>query len=220
MLYPYQLIRSKRRTLALVINRDGELEARAPMKMPLDVIEAFIMRKQNWIKTKMEQVRQSKVKPRLYLAGERFLYLGREYELMFSDDLRLPVELNDKLCLASRHQHRAKKVLLEWFNQEAYNYIIHRVEFYAIVIGCTPKLIKISHAMQRWGSCSIKGRVNFSWRLIMAPPGIIDYVVVHELVHLKQHDHSKAFWQKVEAILPDYKERRKWLKTNGVSLVL
>lgn len=216
----YNLTRSKRRTLALIITKEGILEVRAPLKMPLETIEAFIMRKHSWINKKIEQVNQRKVNPRQYIAGEMFLYQGQEYELSFSDDQKLPVELNEKLCIASRHQHRAKKVLAQWLMLQAQIVILQRVQHFVDITGYTPKQIKMSNAMHRWGSCSAKGNVNFCWRLIMAPPGIIDYVVVHELVHLNQHDHSKAFWSKVEQIMPDYKTRRNWLKIHGVTLVL
>ena len=220
MIFDYKLIRSQRRTLALHITKDGNLEARAPIKLPLETIEAFIHKKQDWITSKMEQINNRKVQPKTYKAGETFLYLGQSYELSFSETQKLPVELKDKLYVASRHQHRAKKVLIQWLWLEAHILILKRVQHYMALTGYAPKDIKMSTAQHRWGSCSALGNVNFCWRLIMAPLEIIDYVVVHELVHLKQHDHSKAFWSKVEHIMPDYKARRLWLKTHGAELTL
>ncbi len=216
----YNLIRSRRKTLALMITKEGELEARAPLKLSLDVIEAFIQRKQNWIEQKIELINQRKVKPKEYMAGESFLYLGQSYELEISDAFSLPVVLTDKLYLATRHQHRAKKVLLDWFRREAQRVLSERVGYFTTITGCSPQTIKMSNAVQRWGSCSARGNVNFSWRLVMAPLDIIDYVIVHELVHMKQHDHSHKFWVLVEQIMPDYQERRKWLKVHGATLVL
>ena len=98
--------------------------------------------------------------------------------------------------------------------------LTERVEFFAHAQGFKVKKIRISSARTRWGSCSAKGTLSFTWRLVMAPPDVIDYVVVHELCHLKELNHSKAFWAQVEAILPDYKTRRKWLKDNGAKLHL
>jgi hypothetical protein len=86
--------------------------------------------------------------------------------------------------------------------------------WFSIKTGHIPTSIRITDARQRWGSCTHKGGLNFSWRLIQAPPKIVDYVVVHELVHISQPDHSKKFWNKVREILPDYERRRKWLREN------
>jgi predicted metal-dependent hydrolase len=216
----YRLIRSGRKTLALIITKEGKLQARAPLSMPIEAIEAFILKKQNWIEEKIEQIKSRKAAPKTYIEGDSFLYLGKSYELAFSDEIKLHLELKDKLCIASRYQHRVKYVLAYWYRSEAYKFILARVQHYSALMGCFPKDVKISNALHRWGSCSIKGNVNLSWRLIMAPLEIIDYVVVHELVHLGQHDHSKAFWAKVEQIIPDYKKRRKWLKENGAKLIL
>jgi predicted metal-dependent hydrolase len=80
--------------------------------------------------------------------------------------------------------------------------------------------VRISSARTRWGSCSQKGNLSFTWRLVMAPPDVIDYVVVHELCHTREMNHSRSFWEQVEAILPDFRQRRRWLKEYGKLLVL
>ena len=98
--------------------------------------------------------------------------------------------------------------------------MIERVAFFARSQDVKPGKLCISSARTRWGSCSAKGTLSFTWRLVMAPLDIIDYVVVHELCHLKEMNHSRAFWERVETILPDYKRRRKWLKENGGALRL
>ena len=216
----YRLIRSARKSLALVITKEGKLEARAPRSMPTETIEAFILKKQKWIEEKIEQIKSRKAAPKTYTEGDSFLYLGQSYELAFSDETLLPLVLKDKFYIASRYQHRVKYVMAYWYRLEAYKLLLTRVQHYSALTGIFPKEVKLSNASHRWGSCSFKGNINLCWRLIMAPLKIIDYVVVHELVHLKQHDHSKLFWAKLEQIMPDYKERRKWLKINGVSLVL
>jgi predicted metal-dependent hydrolase len=86
--------------------------------------------------------------------------------------------------------------------------------WFSMMTGYAPASIRISDARRRWGSCTYNGGLNFSWRLIQAPLEIVDYVIVHELVHLRQHDHSKKFWDKVEALMPDYERRREWLRKN------
>lgn len=106
------------------------------------------------------------------------------------------------------------------YRQAAREYFAARVAHYEPIIGVTHGSIAIRDQKTRWGSCSAKGNLNFNWRLMLAPPRILDYVVVHELCHRKEMNHSKAFWNAVETVLPDYRECRKWLKENGKTLVL
>ena len=103
--------------------------------------------------------------------------------------------------------------------EEALKVIPARVEYFAKVIGVTYGKITIRNQKTRWGSCSSKGNLNFNCLLMLAPPEVLDYVVVHELCHRKQMNHSKAFWSEVEKVLPDYKEARKWLKEEGSQMI-
>lgn len=102
---------------------------------------------------------------------------------------------------------------------EALKVIPERVEYFAKVIGVTYGKITVRNQKTRWGSCSSKGNLNFNCLLMLAPPEVLDYVVVHELCHRKQMNHSKAFWLEVEKVLPDYKEARKWLKEDGSQMI-
>ena len=106
------------------------------------------------------------------------------------------------------------------YRAAAKRYIYERVEYYLPITGGHYSSIRISDPKTRWGSCSSNGTLSFSWRLMLAPPRVLDYVVIHELCHLTYMDHSKLFWKKVESIDPDYKEHRRWLKENGDSLLL
>ena len=102
---------------------------------------------------------------------------------------------------------------------EALKVIPERVEYFAKVIGVTYGKITVRNQKTRWGSCSSKGNLNFNCLLMLAPPEVLDYVVVHELCHRRQMNHSKAFWLEVEKVLPDYKEARKWLKEEGSQMI-
>ena len=119
--------------------------------------------------------------------------------------------------MAQSAQGQAAQLFEQWYRQQARTVFTERVELYAQKYGFEYAKIRISSARTRWGSCSSKGTLSFTWRLVMAPLEIVDYVVVHELSHLREHNHSKAFWAQVAAILPDYKSRRKWLKVNGTN---
>jgi len=104
---------------------------------------------------------------------------------------------------------------MDWYKERAYEKISERVQWYALKNGFQYNKIKITQAQKRWGSCSSKGNLNFSWRLIMAPLPVVDYVVVHELAHLVEKNHSKAFWSKVKMLMTDYQKQQEWLKRNG-----
>ena len=113
-----------------------------------------------------------------------------------------------------------KKALEQRYRQAAKEYFPSRVAYYEQIIGVTHASIRIRDQKTRWGSCSSKGNLNFNWRLMLAPPRVLDYVVVHELCHRKEMNHSKAFWDAVETVLPDYVQLLKWLKDNGGKLTL
>ena len=104
------------------------------------------------------------------------------------------------------------------YKTQALDYITQRVEYYAQISGLKYRSIRINNATTRWGSCGYKNSLNFSWRLIMAPPRVVDYVIIHELMHLKQKNHSHKFWAEVALMMPDYAQEERWLKQNGYLL--
>lgn len=211
-----KLIRSKRRTIALEIARDAGLIVRAPFRAPLDFIEKVVFKKRFWIKEKQEFVRErcKKIVTKEFVNGEGFLYLGDIYKLEFVDVLDKPIAFNNGFLVSLKHADTAKEVLIAWYKEQAYQKISERVHWYSSLYGLKYNKIKISDAQRRWGSCSAKGNLNFSWRLIMAPLRVIDYVVVHELAHIEEKNHLKDFWNKVKVMMPDYKQNKKWLKEN------
>jgi predicted metal-dependent hydrolase len=122
------------------------------------------------------------------------------------------IERGERLYVPRLLMPDIRKNLKRWYMEEARREIQARCMWFSTKTGQVPATIRITDARQRWGSCTHKGGLNFSWRLIQVPPEIIDYVVVHELVHISQPDHSKKFWAKVSTIMPDYEQRRNWLK--------
>lgn len=136
-------------------------------------------------------------------------WISKHIEKIKKTKERLEAESTEKLT-------REKVIALA---EEALKIIPARVEYFAKVIGVTYGKITIRNQKTRWGSCSSKGNLNFNCLLMLAPPEVLDYVVVHELCHRKQMNHSKAFWLEVEKVLPDYKEARKWLKEDGSQMI-
>ena len=222
----FHLIKSKRRrkTISLHIREGGEIVIRAPHKASKREIEEFIREREAWVVEKLvEEKERRKELQKAFVPGEKFLYLGESYPLEIdeSDHKELPLELSfGKFVLNRDRVEEARDLFIEWYKREAREKIEGRVRYYSDRFHLLPKGTKITGAKSRWGSCSRDNRLSFSWRIIMAPLRIIDYILVHELAHIKEKNHSRNFWAALEKILPDYRERRIWLKKNGHRLWL
>ncbi len=210
-----KIIRSRRRTIALIITPDGQLIVRAPLKAPAALIEEVVLEKRNWIKKKVAEMRKRPASSvHTYEEGEIFFFLGRAYPLHIVDFAGSGIERTDRLCVSRTFIPDIRNKLKYWYIEEARKEILARCMWFSMMTGYSPTSIRITDARQRWGSCTHKGGLNFSWRLIQAPLEIVDYVIVHELVHLRQPDHSKKFWAKVKEMMPEYERRREWLREN------
>jgi len=217
-----QLIRSRRKTIALIVQLDGRLAVRAPLRATKRQILDFVERKSAWIRSKQELALKSSsiTKPKEYVSGESFWFLGQTYRLQIVENAGQLLSLNHCFCLDRDALPQAQKVFIQWYRQQARRVISERLAWYASRYGYSYRQIKITSARTRWGSCSSKRTISFTWRLVMAPLPVIDYVVVHELAHTSVKNHDKAFWSKVKAILPGYPQQAAWLKTNGALLFL
>ena len=218
-----EIIRSRRKTIALQVSHDARLIVRVPYNTSEKLIRKVIYEKRFWILKKQEEAKgkYKKVYSKEFVNGERFLFLGNSYELYIVDDFELSLIFNNELFfLSKKNLNKAKESFIKWYKEQAYKNFSERVAIYSKISGITYNKLKITNARKRWGSCSVKGNLNFTWRLIMAPLQVIDYVIVHELVHIKEKNHSKNFWDNVRIILPYYETQQKWLKENGHLLIL
>lgn len=217
-----QIIRSKRRTFSLEIQPDGRLLVRAPQNATNAQIKAIVNSKADWIEKGRAKVRQrfGALKPKNFTPGERFWYLGEQYPLKLTDRQRPPLDLDGAFLLSRAAQGRAKEVFIEWYREETRRITHDFIQRYAAVHGFEVNHVRITSARTRWGSCSGKHNLNFTYRLSMAPLDVIEYVAVHELAHLKIHNHGRDFWQLVAALKPDYAKNRAWLKQHGPRLTL
>jgi predicted metal-dependent hydrolase len=216
----HRLIRSRRRTLSLIVERDGSLTVRAPLHLPEAEILRFVNSKGAWIERKQVQVAQFTQVFHRYREGEIFPFLGVDYTLRLVPGLKPALVFKNGFRLNSLRSPDGEQLFTRWYRQQARSWMEARVAYFAGLQGFKPGKVRISSARTRWGSCSTKGTLSFTWRLIMAPEQVIDYVVVHELCHLQHLNHSKAFWSHVAQILPDYKQQRAWLKAHGERLQL
>jgi predicted metal-dependent hydrolase len=216
-----KLVRSRRRTIALIVEHDGSLTVRAPLRASHAVINTFVQEQTAWILRKREAVKRIvDIPAKQYVDGETFLFLGSPYDLKLVGPQRPALKFENGFRLSKTAQGRGQQVFIRWYKERALEVISARVDEYARQYDFSPKQIKITSAKTRWGSCSPNGTLSFTWRLVLAPLGVVDYVVVHELAHLRVRNHSIKFWKVVESILPEYKSQRKWLKEHGEKLSL
>ncbi len=218
-----QIIRSKRKTIALVVQTDGTLIVRAPLRTTKKVIKQLVQQQEDWILKKQAEMltRAQQNQPKQFVEKEEFYYLGHLYPLMIVNRVQQKLEFDEKTFrMTSSLQPYGAQVFKEWYRVQAKRVLTERVVYYAKKHGFQYKKVRITSASSRWGSYSTSGTLSFPWRLVMAPMDMIDYVVVHELVHSRFQNHSKDFWNGVAAIMPDYKERRKWFKQHGGKLFL
>ena len=242
ILIEYEWTRGKRKTIGISISPDGGISVKAPLEITKEQIRQCMLQKGRWIVQKKKEIeqrqRERKVQnpDRHFEEGDFLSYLGQQYVLrkkwvssingkQRNDNLAQIKRLENEreICLiytgSDWTEADRKDVLEQWYREEARKYLTERVKVYSRRIPCEYGRIFIKNQKTCWGSCSTKGNLNFNWRIMMAPAEIIDYLVVHELCHRIEMNHSDAFWKLVEKQLPDYKERRQWLKENGHLLV-
>ena len=213
----YELIRSSRKTISILITQDARVVVRAPLRMPRREIAGFVGQKRRWIEEKLELMRRRAAlhQPAEPKSGEEFLYLGRRLMLAVSDKAERIEAVGGTLAFPKAWLPDADRRLRQWYCRQAAAVLDERLALWRDRTGISHSSARLSDARKRWGSCSSRGRLNFAWRLIMAPVDVIDYVVVHELVHIEHLNHSRAFWARVGEILPDYREKMRWLKDNS-----
>ncbi len=220
----YTLVRSRRRTLGLEIRPDATLIVRAPVRLPVSEIALLLQEKAAWIASKQQQVRaRAALLPHHdFLTGERFPYLGHDWPLAVVAFQERPLVFDERqgFLLDTAAFDRGENVFEAWYRARARELLQERIQLYAPRMGVTPLHLRITGARRRWGSCSTSGTVSFAWRLVMAPLGVVDYVVVHELAHLCEMNHSRRFWAVVADAMPDYEERRRWLREYGGLLTI
>ncbi|MFA5837370.1 MAG: SprT family zinc-dependent metalloprotease [Bellilinea sp.] len=212
-----RIIRSRRKTVALIVTPEGHLEVRAPQRVSRDQIEDIVAQKANWILKNLERSRKASaaVNTRKLVEGARIWYLGASHPLHVSEHSTARVQFSTSFYLPKSALPKATDLLTAWYKNQARHLLTERTAYYARQFGLKYRSIRITSARTRWGSCSRLNALSFTWRLVMAPLEIIDYIVIHELAHILQKNHSRAFWEQVERMLPDYRSRRAWLKANG-----
>ena len=219
MVNPDEIIRSDRKTLSLVIDPFGRLIVRAPKRCGNERIFAFIKEKEDWILRKKSEMTGAGIElPRENLHGYKLPLLGETYEILFTEKDGISLDaIRKRLYLPSKN---AKTRLVKWCKENAKRILTQTSEKYAEKMSVSYQKITITSARSRWGCCTNDNRLRYSYRLIFTPKAVLEYVVVHELAHILQKNHSPAFWREVEKLVPDWKQKRKWLRTHGALMEL
>lgn len=210
----YNIIRSKRKTAAIHILPTGIVEVRAPLKMPKNDIDRFVAAKEIWIQKKLllalERLNSKAAFQLDY--GDCVLVRGKEHPIVSKPGNRIGFDQTQFYLMPGLNSLQIKDACVHIYKLIAKQVLTAKTLEYAKNMGVMPSNVKINSAKTRWGSCSGKKSINYSWRLIMAEDDVIDYVVVHELAHIKEMNHSARFWAIVQGVLPDYKNRLLLLK--------
>lgn len=221
MITPDFVERSSRKTLTLSVLKDGRVVVKAPLKMRDEVISDFVESKQEWIKEKLLLVSQTRLKFEDVVHYKKFLLYGNRYTLLLDNVKK--TETNDKFQIVMPIKTEREKILKNlklWYKKVAKQVLQDRLSYIESKIKIKSNSFKIGDSQGRWGACNSKGSICLNFRVIMLPPPLIDYVLVHELCHLVEMNHSKNFWKLVSTFLPDYENRKYAIKEYSFLLSL
>jgi predicted metal-dependent hydrolase len=219
---------SDRKTTDIVIERNGLITVRPPQRLTPEQVDETVLSKRMWIYRNLAEWRDLNATrvAREWVSGESFLYLGSRYRLQLVNEQEEPLMLKDgRFCLLrssidDRGAQGGKNAFEQFYASKGLPRLQQRVKFYAPKVDVKPGAVQIRDLGYRWATCLAAGDLQFHWKCLMAPLTIIDYIVVHELCHLHHRDHTDAFWNEVDKVLPDYGERKEWLRLRGAELDL
>lgn len=228
----YRIKRGRRKkSVAISISNASQVVVLAPRDLSKEKIREIVHKKSRWILKKQAFFMDLKGQhpKKEYVSGEQVLFLGRKYRLKVVETGDGPaaelVLMGRRITIAikkdmveEKRKEIIREVLTKWYYSRATEIILQRIKRYSHLLNLEPKKILIRNQNKRWGSCSRSGVLRFNWRISMAPVSIVDYVVVHEICHLNEKNHSGEFWRQVALVLPDYKKRRQWLRDSSAGM--
>ena len=212
--------------MTITVDSEGAVRVAVPNHVSSAAVAAFVQARASWIEKQRRASRARPAVPKRFVDGASSFFLGREYVLRIhaGTNQHTKVRLERRALAVSVPQwHDTSEACAEavvsaleaWYGLEAERVIGNRILHYQQRVSVQPKALRISNAKRQWGSCGQGGTIRISWRLVMAPLSLIDYVIVHELCHLRHSNHGRPFWRLVRSILPDYESRRSQLRREG-----
>lgn len=213
----YNIVRMRRKTLAISIT-DGVVTVKAPRTTSVEYIEDFVGRKSDWIQKKLAEHSRKTAYLRSVLDYASVLYRGEQYVISDTSEFKRIKCENGILYLPQKYAEKdgGKAAVCAWYKRTATKELEARLNEISAVTSLAYKTFRLTNARTKWGSCDGDCNIRLNWRLVMLPPYLIDYVIVHELAHTKHHDHSAEFWKTVGSFYSEYKAARNALKTYSV----
>lgn len=214
---------AERKTTDIVIERNGLITVRPPIRMTPEQADETVLSKRMWIYRNLAEwsdLNATRI-VREWVNGESFPYLGSYYSLQLVNEQHQPLILKNgrfyllRSVIDEGGKEAAQQSFENFYINKGISRIKNRVKYFANKVGISAGKVQVKDMGYRWASCLKNGDINFHWKCMMAPLTIIDYIVVHELCHLHHRDHSLQFWNEVDKVLPDYQERKNWLKSRG-----
>ncbi len=210
---------TKRRKLTITVERDRSVVVHAPVGISDDRIQKVVESKRQWIHDKIKHPQKYQALPhppgKELVSGESALYLGRQYRIEIVETGLSGIQFRQRFLIPARQGAKRVEALRDWYINKAKEKLVPRVKLHARQLGVDVSAVKITSNRFRWGSCTLHNNVNFNWRLIKAPMFVIDYVIVHELAHLIESNHTSRFWNIVRTQTPTMEKAKAWLKEHG-----
>lgn len=226
----YSLYRQERKDLRIVVDIVNGVVVYTPKKTPDEKIHNLLSSKTRWIYNKIQELGEVKINvaSKEFVSGEKLPYLGRQYRLKVHREAvdQSSFGFKQGRFIATvpsnwgqeRVQDTLEKNLIEWYRKHGLKKIKERTAYYEHLLGVNAKAIQLRTQHKRWGTCTPEGNIYLNWRIVMAPIRVIDYIIVHELAHLRISEHNQDFWNLVRSILPHYEEDKEWLRIHGMEL--
>jgi hypothetical protein len=213
----YEIIYSDRKTLNITLDREGKIIVRAPQRITKGTIEKILQKKSIWLfdKLKSNQKISSNSSPKEFVPGESLLFLGYNYKLLISNDEFIGIIFNNDFSISYKSRAKAKELFKKWYIEKAKEIFSPKVELFSKELGVNPIRLVIKSMSSSWGSCSPNKTITLNWKLIKAPIYVINYIIVHELTHLIELNHSSEFWNIISVQVPNYNRAKSWLKIHG-----
>jgi predicted metal-dependent hydrolase len=207
----FEVRRSERRkTFSLTVDRGGELVVHAPAVVASDALASWTNKKLLWVHRKLALKEEAapKIRAPEYVSGEAFCYLGRRFQLKVVERQEHPLKFNGTRFILRRNARPAEEHFRRWYVEAGSEWLRRRVERLSQHTACTPDRIEVRDLGFRWGSCGKGGVLFFNWKVLQLPLRLVDYIIVHELVHLFEGHHGPAFWKALGRALPDWQKRK------------
>ena len=205
--------RTARKTLSIIINEKGEVTVKAPKRMPESDIYKFVQSKEKWINSKVNEIKmQNKINDDLF-NYKCILFCGKKYKIVKNTKVK-DIQLAEGVITIKKLSSlkREVRVLEKFLKNKCLEIVGQRLKYFSNIMQLEPQKVVLMNSKRKWGTCDSDQIISFNWRIIMLTPNLIDYVIVHELSHLIEMNHSPAFWAIVSAVLPNVKQLRSTLK--------